>query len=66
MGSRLPDVNTAERLVVARLDDPGQVVLQRHALPLDGMPGGGPEYIIPSGNQTTGITVFENVVFRVP
>lgn len=62
----LPDVNSAERLVVARLDDPGQVVLQRHALPLDGMPGGGPEYIIPAGNQTTGITVLEDVVFRVP
>lgn len=62
----LPNVNSAERLVIARLDDPSQIVLQRHALPLDGMPGGGPEYIIPGPVQPAGITVIDDIVFQVP
>ncbi|GAA4287929.1 hypothetical protein [Georgenia daeguensis] len=62
----LPDVNTAERLIVARLDDPGAVVLQRHALPLDGMPGGAPEYILPGGVDSPALTELSDTVFRLP
>lgn len=62
----LPDVNSSQRLVIARIEDPSQVVLQRHALPYDGNPGGAAEYIIPPANQPAGITVLDDVVFRVP
>ncbi|HLS74108.1 MAG TPA: hypothetical protein VK046_10080 [Actinomycetaceae bacterium] len=40
-------------------------MFQRHALPYDGNPGGAAEYIIPAANQSAGITVLDDVVFRV-
>jgi hypothetical protein len=35
-------------VIEGELVDPSKVVLRRNALPLDGMSGGVPEYIIPS------------------
>ncbi|AUG28663.1 MULTISPECIES: putative T7SS-secreted protein [Microbacterium] len=62
----LPDVNSAERLVHATVDDVGAVVLQRHALPLDGMPGGAPEYIIVGGDLASkGLTNVTDIVWSV-
>lgn len=37
--------------------DPGAVVLQRHALPLDGKKGGLPEYIVPNWMDTGSVKV---------
>ncbi|MEE6272338.1 hypothetical protein [Georgenia wangjunii] len=65
----LPDVNTADNLLIARVTDPDAVVLQRHALPLDGNPGGAPEYIIPGGGADgarSGIEVLSDTTFRIP
>ena len=62
----LPEVNSAERLVSASADDLGSVVLQRHALPLNGMPGGAPEYIIVGGDlPAKGLTLIDDVAWRV-
>ncbi|PZU47565.1 MAG: hypothetical protein DI566_05370 [Microbacterium sp.] len=63
----LPDVNSAERLVSASVDDLGSVVLQRHALPLNGMPGGAPEYIIVGGDlPAKGLSLIDDVAWRLP
>lgn len=63
----LPDVNSAERLVSASVDDLGSVVLQRHALPLNGMPGGAPEYIIVGSDlPAKGLTLIRDVAWRLP
>jgi hypothetical protein len=43
----LPDQNAADRLIVGEVTDPSKAVVTRHALPLDGNPGGAPEYIFP-------------------
>lgn len=40
--------NTGRFVIEGTLTDPSAVVLQRSALPLDGMKGGLPEYIIPN------------------
>jgi hypothetical protein len=39
------------------LVDPSKVVLQRSALPLDGMKGGIPEYIIPQWMENGAINI---------
>lgn len=63
----LPDVNSAERLVSASVDDLGSVVLQRHALPLNGMPGGAPEYIVVGNDLAAkGLTLIDDVAWVLP
>lgn len=47
----LPNVNTAQFIAKATLKNPDGVVLTRNALPLDGHPGGLPEYIIPDAEK---------------
>ena len=49
--------NTGRFVIEGTLRDPGAVVLQREALPLDGMKGGLPEYIIPDGIDSGAIQV---------
>ena len=44
-------------MIEGTLRDPAAVVLQRNALPLDGMKGGLPEYIVPNWPDTGSITV---------
>jgi len=62
----LPEVNTAERLVIAHVDDVGSVVNTRHALPLNGMPGGAAEYIIPGSTfADKGITLIDDIAWSV-
>lgn len=62
----LPKVNTATDLIVAKVDDTANVVVTRHALPLNGQPGGAPEYIIPGGfGPSKGITVLSDTPLRV-
>ncbi|WP_213816077.1 putative T7SS-secreted protein [Glaciihabitans sp. dw_435] len=62
----LPDVNTMDRVVVARLDDASAVLKSRHGLPYDGYLGGAPEYIIPRTAQPGAITVLDDVPFVLP
>ena len=64
----LPHQNAADNLVIARIADPDAVVVTRHALPLDGNPGGAAEYIIPGtqrGSISDGLDVVDNLVFSV-
>ncbi|MFT4136586.1 hypothetical protein [Microbacterium sp.] len=62
----LPDGNSAERLFTGSVDHLGSVVLKRHALPLSGMPGGAPEYIIVGDDLAEkGLTLIEDVVWSV-
>lgn len=64
----LPHQNAADNLLIARISDPDAVVLTRHALPLDGNPGGAAEYIIPGPSRGTiseGLDVLDNLVFSV-
>lgn len=62
----LPDVNTAERLVIAHVDDVSSVVNTRHALPLNGMPGGAAEYIIPGSTfADKGISLIDDIAWSV-
>ncbi|MFT4214682.1 MAG: hypothetical protein QM622_07900 [Microbacterium sp.] len=64
----LPVQNAADNLLIARIADPDAVVLTRHALPLDGNPGGAAEYIIPGpqrGTISTGLDLLDNIVFSV-
>lgn len=64
----LPMQNAADNLLIARIADPRAVVLTRHALPLDGNPGGAIEYIIPGlhrGSISDGLDLLDNVVFSV-
>ncbi|MFM9920146.1 hypothetical protein [Lacisediminihabitans sp. H27-G8] len=62
----LPDVNSGENLIVARVDSVDNVVVTRHALPLNGQPGGAPEYIIPGAfGPSKGITVLSDTPLRV-
>lgn len=70
----LPHQNAATDLLIARVTDPtaaadiagsGHVV--RHALPLDGNLGGGAEVLFPGPfGPDKGITVIDEVIFRVP
>ncbi|MEU1971204.1 putative T7SS-secreted protein [Microbacterium sp. NPDC019599] len=63
----LPSVNAADNLVIAEVTDASRNVLTRHALPLDGMPGGATEYIFPgSFGDLKGVDILDNVVFQVP
>lgn len=48
--------NTGRFVIEGTLNDPAAVVLQRSALPLDGMKGGLPEYIIPKWMESGSIT----------
>lgn len=62
----LPDVNSAERLVSAQVDDLGSLVNSRHALPLNGMAGGAPEYILVGGSLgEKGLTLIDDVAWTV-
>lgn len=49
--------NTGQFVIEGTLNDPSAVVLQRNALPLDGMKGGIPEYIIPNWMDNGSITI---------
>lgn len=46
----LPNVNTMEHLSLGVVTDASQVQHVRHALPLDGMPGGGAEWVFRGGD----------------
>jgi len=62
----LPDVNSGENLIVARVDSVDNVRVTRHALPLNGQPGGAPEYIIPGEfGPNKGITVLSDTPLRL-
>ena len=47
----LPNQNPARFVIRARLNNPADVKLVRRALPLDGQPGGAPEFIIPDAEE---------------
>ena len=47
----LPDINTGRFLIEARLRDIPEGFRTRQALPLDGQPGGLPEYLIPDAER---------------
>ena len=49
--------NTGQFVIEGTLENPGAVVAQRSALPLDGMKGGLPEYIIPQWMENGAVTV---------
>ncbi|WP_159807147.1 polymorphic toxin-type HINT domain-containing protein [Cellulomonas citrea] len=49
--------NTGRFVIEGTLNDPAAVVLQRSALPLDGMKGGLPEYIVPNWMENGSITI---------
>jgi hypothetical protein len=49
--------NTGRFVVEGVLEDPSKVVLTRRALPLDGMSGGLPEYIVPGWMDNGAITI---------
>jgi hypothetical protein len=62
----LPRVNTGENLIIAKVDHIDNVVVTRHALPLNGQPGGAPEYIIPGKfGPTKRVTVLSDTPLRV-
>ena len=62
----LPRVNTGDNLIVATVDHVDNVVVTRHALPLNGQPGGAPEYIIPGAfGPSKGITVLSDTPIRL-
>lgn len=46
----LPNVNTMENLSVGTITKADEVLQVRHALPLDGMPGGGAEWVFRGGD----------------
>lgn len=46
----LPNVNTMDNLSLGVITDASQVQHVRHALPLDGMPGGGAEWVFRGGD----------------
>lgn len=48
----LPNVNTMDNLSLGVITDASQVQHVRHALPLDGMPGGGAEWVFRGGSPT--------------
>ena len=62
----LPDVNAADNLIIAEVTDASQNVLTRHALPLDGMPGGAPEYIFPPVRRRKCLEILDNLTFSIP
>jgi RHS repeat-associated protein len=49
--------NTGRFVIEGTLTDPSAVVLQRSALPLDGMKGGLPEYIIPNWLENGSVVI---------
>lgn len=49
--------NTGQFVIEGTLTDLAAVVLQRSALPLDGMKGGLPEYIVPNWLENGSITI---------
>ena len=49
--------NTGRFVIQGTLRDPAAVVVQRSALPLDGMKGGLPEYIIPGWSENGSVSV---------
>jgi hypothetical protein len=49
--------NTGQFVIEGTLTDPSAVVLQRDALPLDGMKGGIAEYIIPNWMEKGSIVI---------
>ncbi|UJP40227.1 Hint domain-containing protein [Cellulomonas palmilytica] len=49
--------NTGQFVIEGTLNDPAAVVLQRSALPLDGMKVGVPEYIVPNWLENGSITI---------
>ena len=62
----LPRVNTGDNLIVATVDHVDNVVVTRHALPLNGQPGGAPGYIIPGPfGPSKGITVLSDTPIRL-
>ncbi|MFT4229792.1 MAG: hypothetical protein QM602_05840, partial [Microbacterium sp.] len=63
-----PVQNAADNLLIACIADPDAVVLTRHALSLNGNPGGAAESIIRGplrGAIGTGFDLLDNVVFSV-
>ncbi|HEX5857128.1 MAG TPA: hypothetical protein VFY91_03370 [Microbacterium sp.] len=65
----LPDVNNMGTLSVGHVTDASQVRHVRHALPLDGQPGGGAEWVFPGGsptNPSVGRVTDLDVPFMVP
>lgn len=62
----LPDQNAADRLIVGEVTDPSKAVVTRHALPLDGNPGGAPEYIFPGEfGPGKGVQLLTDTPFQV-
>ena len=62
----LPRGNTVEDLIIARVDHIDNVVVTRPALPLNGQPGGAPQYIIPGKfGPSKGATVFSDTPLKV-
>ena len=62
----LPRVNTGENLIIAKVDHIDNVVVTRHALPLNGQPGGAPECIIPGEfGPLKGVTILSDTPLRV-
>lgn len=65
----LPPGNSADRMVVVRVDDPSKMVLSRHALPLEGGPGGSSEYIFPGKYENgggKGLTILYDRALQLP
>lgn len=65
----LPPGNSADRMVVVRVDDPSKMVLSRHALPLEGGPGGSSEYIFPGQYENgggKGLSILYDKSFELP
>jgi hypothetical protein len=65
----LPDVNHADTLSIGHITDATQVQHVRHALPLDGMPGGGAEWVFRGGSPidpTVGRVTDIDVPMRLP
>ena len=61
----LPRANSGESLIVGRVDSVDNLKVTRHALPLNGQPGGAPEYIIPGPYPSKGITVLSDTSMKV-
>lgn len=64
----LPTVNNMETLSIGTVTDSSQVLHVRHGLPLDGMPGGAPEWVFPGGspvNPLVGRVTITDVPFVV-
>jgi hypothetical protein len=57
----LPDVNRGRFVIHGTLKDPSSIVEIRHALPLDGNPGGAPEYVIANSHEAVDVVSVKGV-----